>query len=815
RDKAFFFSNFEYNPVAYGISSQVCAPTAAGYATLNTIPGLSKTNLQQFQKYVPAGTLPDPNNVACAAATEDITNPSVAGGVTSIPVGLVPITGSTFTNQYYSTNSADLNLSDKDQVRGRYIYNRVNGLDAAASLPVFFNIEPQRFHLFTLSEYHNFSPSINNEFRIGFNRFSQFINVPTQFQYPGLDQFPNITVDSLSVNIGPDPNGPQSTVQNLYQAVENLSWTKGNHSFKFGVEGRKSISPQSFTQRQRGDYFYTGLDVFLRDLSPDDFGERSTGNFFYYGDQSSVYAYGNDVYRVTPQLSLNMGLRWEFTSVPVGQRTQALNAAASVPGLIEFKEPQPQYKNFAPRVGFAYSPGTSGNTSVRGGFGMSYDVLYDNLGILSFPPQFSGTSDVDTDTSTPNFLATGGLPPGNGGIQTFPTVTDQRANTAAFVPNQKLPYSEQWNLGIQHVLGKSYTVEARYLGSRGIHLPVQDRLNRQAVVGPDNFLPTFIDPSSVPSQAVLNTMKTLDQVKALRSSRVPAYTAAGFSSNITSFQPFGSSNYHGLATSLIKRFEGGLYLNIAYTWSHLIDDSTADVFSTVLTPRRPQDNQHVGFDRSTSALDRRHRLTISAIYDLPFFKQSNWLAKNVIGNWEFAPIYTFESPEYATVQSAVDSNLDGDTFTDRAIFNPGAKSATGSGVTPLTNASGDVVAYKAKDPTARYIVAGTGALANISRNTLSLPRTNNWDVTLIKRFNFTERLGFEFMAQAFNVFNHSQYLPGSINQANSVSLIGRPLDFTTTTTRNFLTPDSQTFNRPDKVFANNARTMQLAAKVTF
>jgi len=214
-------------------------------------------------------------------------------------------------------------------------------------------------------------------------------------------------------------------------------------------------------------------------------------------------------------------------------------------------------------------------------------------------------------------------------------------------------------------------------------------------------------------------------------------------------------------------------------------------------------------------LDRRHRLTISAIYDLPFFKQSNWLAKNVIGNWEFAPIYTFESPEYATVQSAVDSNLDGDTFTDRAIFNPGAKSATGSGVTPLTNASGDVVAYKAKDPTARYIFAGTGALANISRNTLSLPRTNNWDVTLIKRFNFTERLGFEFMAQAFNVFNHSQYLPGSINQANSVSLIGRPLDFTTTTTRNFLTPDSQTFNRPDKVFANNARTMQLAAKVTF
>ena len=120
--------------------------------------------------------------------------------------------------------------------------------------------------------------------------------------------------------------------------------------------------------------------------------------------------------------------------VPIGERTQALNAAASVPGLIDFKEPKPQYKNFAPRLGFAYSPGNSGNTSIRGGYGMSYDVLYDNLGTLSFPPQFSGTQDVDTTTSTPNFLATGGLPPGSGGIQTFPTVAAQRAATAGLAP---------------------------------------------------------------------------------------------------------------------------------------------------------------------------------------------------------------------------------------------------------------------------------------------------------------------------------------------------------------------------------------------
>ena len=811
KNKVFFFSNFEYNPVANGISSQVCAPTAAGYATLAGIPTVSKNNLQVLQKFLPAGTVPDVNNVACAGNTEPITSGT---GTVNVPVALFPITGSTFTNSYFSTNSMDWNISDKDQVRGRYVYNKLDGLDAAAGLPAFFQTEPQRFHLFTLSEFHTFTPNLTNEFRLGYNRFSQVVPAGN-FLFPGLDQFPNITIDSLTANLGPDPNAPQSTIQNTYQAVEILCWVKGKLNFKFGVEGRKYISPQSFTQRQRGDYMYGSLDVFLRDLSPDQFGERSTGNFFYYGDQSAIYAYGNDTWRVTKNLSLNLGLRYEFTSVPTGERTQALNSAASVPGLINFQEPQPQYGNFAPRLGFAYSPGDSGNTSIRGGFGIAYDVLYDNIGTLSFPPQFSGTQDVNTNLSTANFLANGGLPPGTGGLQTFPTVQAQRAATSAFVPNQQLPYSEEWNLGIQHVFGKSYTVEVRYLGSRGIHLPVQDRINRQAVVGPDNFLPTFIDPATVPSQAQLNTMKTLDQVQAFRSSVVPAFMAAGFSSNVTAFEPFGSSIYHGLATSVSRRFEHGLEFNVAYTWSHLIDDSTADVFSTVLTPRRPQDGQNVAADRSTSALDRRQRLTISTIYDLPFFKQSNWLMKNLVGNWEIAPIYTFESPEYATVQSATDANLAGDTFTDRAIFNPQGVSGVGSGVSPLTNSQGQVVAYVANNPNARYIVAGVGALTNTSRNTLALPRTNNWDLSVVKRVSFNDRMSFEFLAQAFNVFNHSQYLPGSINQINAVSLIGKPLDFTTTGTRNFLTPSSPTFDKPNLVFPNNARTMQLGAKFIF
>src|SRR6185312_3810182 len=189
-------------------------------------------------------------------------------------------------------------------------------------------------------------------------------------------------------------------------------------------------------------------------------------------------------------------------SVPFSERLQSLNSAASVPGLITFQAPQPQYNNFSPRIGFAYSPGTSGNTTIRGGFGMATDVLYDNLGLLAVPPQFGGTCDVNQSVNgsggcvwpTTAFLAGGGLPAGQGsGLKTFASIADQRAATANFIPaQQKLPYSETWDLGVEHVFNKKYTAEVRYVGTKGIHLPVQQQLNVEPKVTSSLFLPTFL-----------------------------------------------------------------------------------------------------------------------------------------------------------------------------------------------------------------------------------------------------------------------------------------------------------------------------------
>jgi hypothetical protein len=272
------------------------------------------------------------------------------------------------------------------------------------------------------------------------------------------------------------------------------------------------------------------------------------------------------------------------------------------------------------------------------------------------------------------------------------------------------------------------------------------------------------------------------------------------------FTPNGGSIYHGLAMQLNRKFDNGLQFQSAYTWSHTIDDSTADFFSTVLTPRRPQDFQNLAADRSTSAIDRRHRFTTALVYDMPFFKSGNWLEKNLLGNWEIAPIYTVESPEIADCQSGSDANLNGDSAGDRCVFNPAGTPGIGSGVTALKNTGGATVAYLAKNPNAQYVTAGSGAFTTAGRNTLPTQRINNVDLAVLKKFTITERTRFEFGAQAFNVFNHPQFVPGSINDVRSLGQTG---------VTNYLKPSSLTFLQANQTFPSQARALQLSAKIIF
>ena len=742
------------------------------------------------------------------------------GGI-ALPLGGVNFPAPNFFKQNHAVINLDYNQSTATQHHFRFTMTNGADIDNLANLPQFYVPLPSKQRLFSYTLIHNFSESLINETRLAFRRSSANFPVPS-FTFPGLDVFPNITLDDLGVNIGPDPNAPQFGIENNYQVVNNLTKIMGNHSFKFGGDFRNIISPQSFSQRVRGDYEYLTLDTYLRDLSPDAFGERNAGNNIYYGNQRVLYAFAQDDWRFRPNLTLNLGVSYSYQQVPLGARTsQVLNSISSVPGLIEFREPKAQTKNFAPKVGFAWSPdykdgmmnrifGSGGESSIRAGFSMGYDYIFDNLYILSNPPQLQQTNDVDTTVPpTPNFLANGGLP------DTPVAITDAataRQQTGAFIPDQEVPYALTWTLSYQRQIASDWSFEARYVGTRGVHLLTQNRLNRQAKVAPEDGragLPTFF---AAPSQATLNGLALDLPTISARSSFVPSYAAAGFNAtNLVAFLSNGNSSYHGASAQLTKRFSKGFQFTSAYTWSHLIDDTTAEVFSTVLSPRRVEDFQNLRRERASSALDHTHRFVASGIYELPWFSKSTGWTKVLLGGFNIAGTYTYETGERITLRSGNDSNLNGDNAGDRGILNPSGTEGVGSTVTPLCRVvancgagAGAVVGYLASNPNAKYIQTGAGAASNIGRNTFLLPAINNFDISIMKNFKFGESKTIQLRADFFNAFNHPQYVPGSVNSVDPVSTTGL-------TTLNQIAPLTPDFLQPSQVLSSNPRVIQVAA----
>ncbi|HKV38201.1 MAG TPA: carboxypeptidase regulatory-like domain-containing protein, partial [Blastocatellia bacterium] len=774
---------------------------------LGAIPGLSSTNLGIFKQFVPAAPSNDAGTIL------------VAGN--AIPVGSINIPSPNFTNNNNVQVNIDYSQSEQTRHTGRFIYNHGNAIDTNTSLPQFFQPTPLDTRLFSYTLLHTFTPTLTNESRLAYSRF--VLDIPAgNFSYPGLDVFPTINLNDLGLQLGPDGNAPQSTVINNYQAVDNIGYVRGNHSFKAGVDYRKLIAPQTFIQRSRGQYIYNSTDLFLRDIIPDNLAERNVGLSPYEGNQSLLFLFGQDDWKIRPNLTLNLGVNYVYQEVPFSARQQTLNSLASVPGLIEFNEPTSQKHNFAPRVGIAYSPnydsgvlhwlfGSNNKSSIRAGFSMGYDVIFDNLYVLSLPPEQTFTIDANTGSGTGNFLGSGGIKPA------FAPITDPataRASTSAFVPNQQVPYSLTYTLSYQRQFAQDWGLELRYLGTRGVHLLTQSRINRVPEVTATNFLPTFFTTPSASQLAGLPTAGSRFSCfpGASTCSEIGAFSNAGFGQNITAFLSNGYSTYNGFSAQLTHRLASGLQGSAAYTWSHLIDNSTAEVDSTALTPRRPQDFQNIGADRSDSVLDRRNRFVLGLVYDLPFLKDREGLLRSVAGGWSVAGTYTFESGEPATVQSGIDSNLNGDAAGDRVLVNPNGISGTSTTVTPIDSSGhaasniSSTVAYVANDPNAQYVQAGPGAQATGGRNTLILPRIDNVDFSIFKNFRIREGMKVQFRVDMLNALNHPQWTPGSVDGVNPI---------TTAAANALVTAGNLQFNRPDLVFSSNPRIIQMGLRFDF
>ncbi len=802
KNKLFYFGNFEYNPVGQSAvpGSPLYAPTAAGYTMLNSMAGLSATNLQQFQKYVPAAPVNDQGSV------------SVLGQ--NIPIGSISFVTPTYTNSYDAVVAIDYNLSDKDQIRGRWIYNKSSGI-VAGYVPAFNVISPNDNYMYNLSEFHSFSPTLQNEFRVSFSRNVNSLPLAPE-KFPGLDAFPELTIDELNgLTFG--PTNPSGSTQNLFQVQDNVTKVLGRNTIKFGGNFIDMISTNYFIQRVTGNYEYSTLGLYLTDVEPDVLGERSAGATSYPVGFLQSSAFVNDDFRVLPNLTLNFGVRYEYVTVPVAARYQEYSSPANVYGGPTFARPYYSPNEFAPRVGFAYSPGKEGAWSVRGGFGKAYDLTYSNLTSNSAPPYFQQTNDCPGVYCNPiGFLASGGLPGTAVALPTDPVGALAAVSSYSF--GGKRPYGLTWNLGIQHVFKKNYTFEARYVGTRGVHLWNQTRINDFPKVSPTNYIPTFF---TMPSAATLASLtRTLGMVKSyVTPGGLPGSLATnslatlGSEANIVGYAPQANSIYNGLALQLNRRFSNGLAFIGAYTWSHTEDDATATNFSTYLTPRRAQNVQDLIADWSNSAIDHRQRATFTTVYDFMPFKDKNWLMKNVVGNWNISGTWTYETPEYATVQSGLDSNLNGDSAGDRSIVNVNGNAALGTGVTgysasgaALAAGNPNIVAYVANSDNARYVTAGSGALANAGRNTFPLKPIDNIDLQVKKRFAIREKMSFDIGAEFYNIFNHAQFTGGIVNDVAISEQINA---------RNMLVPSDPLFGNFTEFYSSNSRTIQIFAHFNF
>jgi hypothetical protein len=837
KDKLFFFGQYERLQTGIGaVPGGITGLTAASLALVAAAPGTSATNLGVYRQFVPVATTGNAGTINFCSIRPDTDGICPLANQVDLSIGTIDIPPQPqFNKQNNFVLNLDFTQSSKTQHRARYNWTDNYGV-GLAGLPIFNEPVPNKQRLFSYTLLHTFTPSLTNETRLAYRRTDTSFPVTTSFRFPGLTDttFPNIGLLDLGVDIGPNGNFPQTGIENNYQVVNNMSWLRGNHSFKFGGDFRQVISPQTFTQRARGDYQYSESQFYFYDLRPDNTAQRSVGDVVYYGTQKILYAFVQDDWRIRPNLTLNLGVNYSYQEPPKGTQLQALNAIANVPGLIEFHAPIAQKKNFGPKVGFAWSPeykegmlgrilGSGGRSSIRAGFSMAYDYIFDNLYILSLPPQAQQTIDTTVGGAdaagnpflyTPNYLANGGIP--NVLIPAGSDPVAARGATSTFIDDQDVPYSLTWTGSFQRQFRQNWVFEARYLGTRGIHLLTQNRINRQNKVGNGlSGLPTFF---SAPTQAQLDALPlTLTQINA-RSNFVPRYFNAGFNNpgSIVGFLSNGNSTYHGASAQVIRRFSNGFQLTAAYTWSHLIDDTTAEVFSTVLSPRRVEDFQNLKADRADSALDRRHRFVTSFIYELPFFKNSNGLTRTLLGGFNFSGTYTAESGEKATVLSGIDSNLNGDAAGDRTIRNPAGVRNTGSTVTALTNTAGEIVGYLANNPNAEYIRAGAGAITNSARNTLQLPGINNIDFSLFKNFRLGETKRIQLRADFFNLLNHPQYIPGSPNdiQPINTTAVGQ-VNTVTDGNLSVNNPGLATFNHADRVFPSNPRVIQLALRFDF
>lgn len=844
RNRWFIFGAYEFQNEGLAASSpQVKLPTAAGLQTAESLA--FDSSVQAILKQFPVAPQNDAGTI------------TVNGS--AIPVGFLTTVAPSFVNEHDFLVNSDLTLG-KHQMSTRFLYERIRQPDFNASLPApqFLGTRGSDGRKAIISDVWTLSSRFINNARVSYSR-----SIGPQLVAPAaFANFPNVIIDDLSsVNVGPEQNAPQSYTQNVYALGDTINYILGAHSFKAGIEGKQYISPTNGLPRARGEWDYTTLSQLVNDFAPNGAPNkalRGAGSGSVPENYKAIYWFVQDDWKVTSRLTLNLGLRYEYYGVPLGDKRQALNAISDDPNLgLLFRAPKADTNNIAPRFGFAYDPTGAGKWAIRGGAGLAYDVIPNNFAINSLPPQLQteqkpavtcalsgapawcATWNPSKIDSGQGFLGGGGLLQVN-----VPPATQAaaRAKTSSLIPDRVSPKIISWTLGVQHQFLRDSSIEVRYVGTRSLELPVQQRLNSASAFDPRfkslggglTPLPTYFKLSDVP----VTVTSPVDTALNFDNFNPQPYSVDGFLGNLTTFPSIGSGIYHAASVDFLHRFAKGLYFRANYTFAKNIDNATNELFSSIVNPRRAQDGYNFGNERGPSALDIRHKLAVSWVYDLPNIRTNHSFLRVLAHGWEWGGSYLAESGQPVTPLSVgTDANANGDGAGDRTIFNPAGVGNTGTIVNAICNSGpggatfvtapqpngsffcnasqtkvddAHLVGYVAQNPNARFVQAQFGAFANGGRNTFFTPGLNIWNMSVYKNTKLTERFAVQFRAESFNTFNHRNFsigLPtnnGSLDQSNNPNPFAASYVDVSSGTSSFL--NSHQFN-------GGSRTMELGLRL--
>jgi hypothetical protein len=704
--------------------------------------------------------------------------------------------------------------SSKSQWSGRYSWGQdaqsSTGLGGAGSKTL------TGYEQYLGTNTRTITPTMVNEARFGYSRLFNSIGTLSAFttnevgalNIPGLQAGQSSTwgIPSISLNgdgfsaIGDSTDGPYVIQDNTLQLVDNLSWTKGKHTIRFGVELNRQNFNQVGNQFSRGNFVFqpnatqssthTGGDAFaeflLGDLYQSTVAVAIASAHF---QRNTGAAFADDTYKVTPKLTLSLGLRYELTPPWVDQLNNDFTVAlpqlyfapqapqsqwpyfvregtctnpyqglainwTNTKGVAGSQASPPpvcsngaypqalmdtQYKNFAPRVSIAYSPDSK--LVFRAGYGIFYSQDIGNA-VFDMARNIAGrvtqTSGQNGGTvGVPNLFYNTAVPGGNGAVAQIPP-------PYAYVDalDHKTSYSMQYLFNVQRQVAGNWLIEAGYLGAMSHHLfGFQDA--NQAI--PFGYLGTG----------------TTTPV----SSRLP-FANYGV---IQLVQDGGNGDYNSLSLKATRRFSQGVSIISSYTYSKSIDD-TSGIRTQGYDTLFPQNSDCIACERGLSSFDVRHRIVTSVLYELPFgkgkrFDIANPVLNAIAGGWESGGILTLQTGVPGTLSiGGVDNAATSDGGYDRPVAITGA-SPYASNQTPS----------RWLNPAA-FTEAAPGFFGDVGRNTIEGPGIVNFDAEIHKQFHmpYKENHVLQVRFEAFNAINHPNWGMPNLNILSGAAFPGQP-----------------------------------------